>query len=90
MLNQYVFIRRFKVDDERTPGGVIKPEIAQQRSNEGEVVFSEEQDIPAGSIVLFTKYGGSEVDVNGEKLVLVHRKQVYYKRLPVETPIRVI
>lgn len=79
-LNDMFLVKRLDMDDEKTESGrLIKPEIARQRSQRGEVKWCSKNEVecPVGTIVIFTKYGGSEVEINSEKLVLVHRKQLY-------------
>lgn len=78
-LNNHFLVKRLDMNDERTAGGLIKPEIARQRSQRGEIRFAPigETECPIGTIVIFTKYGGSDVEINGEKLMLVQRLQLY-------------
>jgi co-chaperonin GroES (HSP10) len=79
-LNNHFLVKRLDMDDEKTESGrLIKPEIARQRSQRGEVRWAPkgETECPVGTIVIFTKYGGSDVEINGEKLSLVQRLQLY-------------
>jgi chaperonin GroES len=87
-LNDQFLIKRLDMDDEKTAGGLIKPEIARQRSQRGEVRWcnKNETECPIGTIVIFTKYGGSDIEINGEKLVIVHRKQLYAIEEDLEGP----
>jgi len=92
-LGENVLVRRIDVDDEKTPGGIVKPEIAKQKSNRGIIVavgegrFIGNQFVPfgdsllAGDEVRFTKYGGTEVPMDdGETLLLLHWKQIFLKK----------
>lgn len=86
-LGEHVLLRRLDVDDMVTAGGIVKPEIARQRSNRGEVVCVGEGrmiegafapfELTPGDKVRFSKYGGTEVDLDGEMLLLLHWKQIY-------------
>jgi chaperonin GroES len=82
-----VLIKRLEEDDEMTPGGVLKPDIARKRSQRGLVMLhgpgeymSNGVFVPVqvkhGQTVLFTKYGGSEVELDGQKYLLMHASMV--------------
>jgi len=72
----YVIVKRLDVDDEKTEGGIVKPEIARTRSQRGIVVAAAKDmllanqllplDIHPGDEVLFTKYGGSDIEIDGQ------------------------
>jgi co-chaperonin GroES (HSP10) len=79
-LNNHFLVKRLDVNDEMTKSGrLVKPEIARQRSQRGEVRYAPlaEAECPPGTVVIFTKYGGSDIEINGEMLVLVQRLQLY-------------
>jgi co-chaperonin GroES (HSP10) len=78
-LNNHFLVKRLDLDDAMTPGGLHKPEIARDRSQRGEIRWSPigETECPVGTTVIFTKYGGSDVTIHGEKLSLVQRLQLY-------------
>lgn len=82
-----VLIKRLEEDDEMTPGGVVKPEIARKRSQRGLVVLhgpgehmSNGVFVPVqvrhGQTVLFSKYAGDEVEIEGQKYLLMHHSHV--------------
>lgn len=82
-----VLIKRLDEDDEMTPGGVVKPEIARKRSQRGLVMLhgpgeymSNGVFVPVqvkhGQTVLFSKYAGDEVEIDGEKYLLMHHSHV--------------
>jgi len=89
----YVIVKRLDVDDEKTEGGIVKPEIARTRSQRGIVVAAAKDmllanqllplDIHPGDEVLFTKYGGSDIEIDGQKYVLVHHLQIYFAETPI-------
>jgi chaperonin GroES len=76
-LNEQVIVRRLQEDQEFAAPGVLKPEVARERSQRGLVVVSQEADIKVGDVVIFTKHGGTDLKLDGEELVLCHRKQIY-------------
>ena len=80
MLNNTVLLRRIDTDDSKTEAGIIKPEVAQVRSNRGEVLAAcaDETEIKVGDIVVFTRYGGTDVEVDGQELIIVSKKQLYW------------
>ena len=82
-LNEYVVVRREVIDDSKTEGGIYKPETSQQRSNKGTVVYTyANSEVHPGDVVVFTKYGGTEIELDGEQFVLVHRKQIFMRDIP--------
>ena len=81
MLNGTVLIKR--LDEKKlTDGGLEIPDVAQVRSNRGEVVavgFDDgNQEIVVGNVVVFTRYGGTDVEVDGQELIIVNKKQLYW------------
>ena len=85
-LHDRVIIRR--MEEERTsPGGIVIPDSATEKPVKGEVVavgngrFLENGevralDIKAGDKVLFGKYSGTEVKVEGEELLVMKEDDV--------------
>jgi len=80
-LHDRVVIRRLSAE-EKTKGGIIIPDTAQEKPMEGEVVAAgpgarneagviTPLDVKAGDRVLFGKWSGSEVKIDGEELVIM-------------------
>jgi chaperonin GroES len=81
-----VIVRR--LDEERTsPGGIVIPDSAAEKPMEGEVVsvgkgkISENGDVrpldvKAGDKVLFGKYSGTEVKIDGEELLVMREDDI--------------
>lgn len=79
-LQDRVLIRR--VDSEtKTPGGIFIPDMAQEKPSEGEVIavgpgIRDEHgklhplDVKPGDRVLFAKWSGNEIKLDGEELVI--------------------
>jgi chaperonin GroES len=74
-------------EEEKTKGGIIIPDSAKEKPLEGVVVAvgsgkalkngkSVPLDVKAGDKVLFGKYSGTEVKVEGEELVLLREEDV--------------
>jgi chaperonin GroES len=85
-LHDRVVIRRLEQED-RSAGGIIIPETAQEKPMQGEVVAvgpgnrSEDGkltplDVEAGDKILFGKYSGTEVKVDGEDLVIMRESDI--------------
>lgn len=73
--------------EERTPGGIILPETAKERPQEGEVLavgpgrMGEDNrripmEVKVGDIVLFAKYAGTEVKIKDEKYLILKESDV--------------
>ncbi len=80
-LHDRVLVRRVEAE-EKTAGGIIIPDTAQEKPQEGEVVAigpgarddNGKRVIPevkAGDFVLFGKWSGSEVKIDGEELLIM-------------------
>lgn len=74
--------------DEKTSGGIYLPDAAKKKPQEGEVVAvgegrllengtRNELTVKVGSKVLFSKYGGNEVTLDGEDLLILDEDQIY-------------
>jgi len=80
-LHDRVVVRRFE-NDEKTSGGLIIPDSAQEKPAEGEVVSVGDgardesgkrisMDVKAGDRILFGKWSGTEVKINGEDMLIM-------------------
>ena len=85
-LHDRVLVRRLE-SEEKTAGGIIIPDSAQEKPMEGEILAvgtghkSEEGkttplDVKAGDTVLFTKWAGTEVKVDGEELMIMKESDI--------------
>ena len=85
-LHDRVVVRRIESDD-RTAGGIIIPDTAQEKPQEGEIVSvgsgtrSEDGkvtplDVKAGDKILFGKWSGTEVKINGEDLIIMKESDI--------------
>jgi chaperonin GroES len=85
-LHDRVVVRRIEAD-EKTAGGIIIPDTAKEKPMEGEVVAvgpgaRNEQgqlvpmDLKAGDRILFGKWSGTEVKIDGEELLIMKESDV--------------
>ena len=85
-LHDRVVIRRIE-EDEKTAGGIIIPDTAKEKPSQGEVVAvgpgarNEKGEIVAldvkvGDAVLFGKWSGTEVKIDGEDLLIVKESDI--------------
>jgi chaperonin GroES len=85
-LHDRVVVRRLEAD-ERTKSGIILPDTAQEKPSEGEVVGvgpggRDEAgklipiDVKAGDRVLFGKWSGTEVKIDGEDLIIMKESDI--------------
>jgi len=85
-LHDRVVIRRL-TSDERSAGGIIIPDTAQEKPSEGEVVAVGAgirgddgklvaMDVKTGDRVLFGKWSGTEVKLDGEDLLIMKESDI--------------
>ncbi|CAN7160544.1 co-chaperone GroES [Rhizobium sp. LjRoot254] len=85
-LHDRVVVRRVE-SEEKTKGGIIIPDTAKEKPQEGEIVavgsgIRDDKgslvalDVKAGDRVLFGKWSGTEVKVNGEDLLIMKESDI--------------
>jgi chaperonin GroES len=85
-LHDRVVVRRVK-SEEKTAGGIIIPDTAQEKPQEGEIIAvgagaRDESgklvplDVKAGDRILFGKWSGTEVKIDGEDLLIMKESDV--------------
>ena len=85
-LHDRVLVKRVQ-SDEKTKGGLIIPDTAKEKPAEGEVVAVGEgarkdsgeliaPTVKAGDRVLFGKWSGTEVTLNGEELLIMKESDI--------------
>ncbi|WP_147092461.1 co-chaperone GroES [Swaminathania salitolerans] len=85
-LHDRVVVRRL-TGEEKTAGGIIIPDTAKEKPMEGEIVSvgpgaRNEQgqvvalDVKAGDRVLFGKWSGTEVKIDGEELLIMKESDI--------------
>lgn len=74
-------------EEEVTPSGIVLPETAKEKPQKGEVLAvgpgarNDEgervaMDVSVGDKVLFAKYGGTEIKVDGDKLLILRESDI--------------
>ena len=85
-LHDRVLVRRVK-SDEKTKGGLIIPDTAKEKPAEGEIVsvgLGARKDsgeliapsVKAGDKILFGKWSGTEVTLDGEELIIMKESDI--------------
>ena len=85
-LHDRVVVRRIESED-RTAGGIIIPDTAKEKPQEGEIIAvgpgaRDEAgklvplDVKAGDRILFGKWSGTEVKIDGEDLLIMKESDV--------------
>jgi chaperonin GroES len=70
-----------KVEEEtRTAGGIIIPDTAKEEPQQGKVIAVSEtddnEDIKVGDIVIYAKYGPTEIKLGNEEYLIVSRSDI--------------
>jgi chaperonin GroES len=77
--------------EEKTKSGIYLPDTAKEKPQEGEVIavgpgkMSEdgkriEMDIKVGDTVIYAKYGGTEIKVDDEELIILRESDILAKK----------
>ncbi len=85
-LHDRVVVRRID-EDEKSPGGIIIPDTAKEKPMQGEVVAVGpgardedgdriQPDVKSGDTVLFGKWSGTEVKIDGEELLIMKESDI--------------
>ena len=85
-LHDRILVRRIE-ESETTRGGIIIPDTAKDKPQEGEIIAvgkgkSNEEgkvfplEVKAGDRVLFGKYAGTEIKIDGEDFVIMREEEV--------------
>ena len=85
-LHDRILIRK-RVEEERSAGGIIIPDTAKEKPQEGEVIAIgngkrtdngtvHKLDVKVGDRILFGKYSGSEIKIEGEEHFILREDEV--------------
>lgn len=85
-LHDRVVLRRLD-QDEKTAGGIIIPDTAKEKPMEGEIIavgsgLRDENgnvtplDVKEGDIVIFSKWSGTEITIDGEELLVMKESDI--------------
>ena len=85
LLQDRVIVKRLK-EEEKTKGGIIIPDSAKEKPVEGEVLAVgngkvvdgklQTPDVKAGDRILFGKYSGTEVKIDGEEHLILREDDI--------------
>jgi len=85
-LHDRILVRRIEAE-EKTAGGIIIPDTAREKPMEGEVIATgpgardeagkvQPLDVKVGDRILFGKWSGTEIRLNGEDLLIMKESDV--------------
>lgn len=86
-LHDRVLVKRIDSGEEEVRGGIVIPDTAKEKPQEGEVVAVGEgkvldsghkvgMSVKAGDRILFGKYSGTEVKLDGEEYLIMREEEV--------------
>ncbi|HTK38854.1 MAG TPA: co-chaperone GroES [Pyrinomonadaceae bacterium] len=86
-LHDRVILRRIEDATDKTAGGLFIPDTAKEKPQEGEVIAAgagkykedgtrQALDVKAGDRVLFGKYSGSEIKLDGEEYLIMREDEI--------------
>ena len=86
-LHDRVVVKRIEKSDETTAGGLIIPDSAKEKPQEGEVVAVGKgktaddgklitPDVKAGDRILFGKYSGSDIKIDGVEYLIMREDEI--------------
>ena len=89
-LGDRILIRRTEEDEQTTSGGIIIPDTAKEKPQEGEVIAvgtgrlldnggRQPMDVAVGDKILFGKYSGTEVTYANEELLILREDDILAK-----------
>ncbi len=86
-LHDRVILKRIEDNVNQTAGGLFIPDSAKEKPQEGEVIAAgdgkykedgtrQSLDVKAGDRVLFGKYSGSEIKLDGEEFIIMREDEI--------------
>ncbi len=85
-LHDRVIVKRIE-EEEKTPGGIIIPDTAKEKPQQGEVIAAGKGkiledgsvrplDVKVGDRVIFSKYAGTEIKIDGEEYLIMREDDI--------------
>ena len=85
-LNDRILVKRLE-EEEKTAGGIIIPDSAKEKPAEGEIIAvgpgklndkgeRTAMDVKPGDRVLFSKYGGTDVKIDGQDYLIMREDDI--------------
>ena len=86
-LNDRLIVKRLE-EEEKTRGGIIIPDTVKEKPMEGEVIAAGNgrvkkdgtkipMEVKKGDRILFAKYAGTEVKINGEEYLMMKEDDIF-------------
>jgi chaperonin GroES len=86
-LQDRVIVKRLEQEDEKTKGGLIIPDTAKEKPQQGKIVAVGKGkvnddgkinplDVKVGDKILFGKYAGSEIKIEGEEHLIMREEDI--------------
>jgi len=86
-LHDRIVVRRIEEDTEKTAGGLFIPDSAKEKPQQGEVVAVGKgkrgddgkliaPDVQAGDRILFGKYSGSDIKIDGDEFLIMREDEI--------------
>ena len=86
-LQDRVLVKRIEEDLEKTKGGIIIPDTAKEKPQQGKVIAAGKGkvnddgkvtplDVKVGDTILFGKYSGSEIKIDGEEHLIMREEDI--------------
>ena len=86
LLDDRVLVKRLEAD-EKTAGGIVLPDTAKEKPQRGEVIATgpgklldsgerAKPEVSVGDIVLFGRYAGTDVSINGEEHMILRESDI--------------
>ncbi|MHB0912797.1 MAG: co-chaperone GroES [Armatimonadota bacterium] len=80
-----------RAEEEKTSGGIILPDTAKEKPHEGTVIAvgpgrvldngeRKSMTVKEGDVVVYSKYGGTEITVDGEEFMILDEDSIYAVR----------
>ena len=85
-LHDRVIVKRIE-EEEKTAGGIIIPDTAKEKPQQGEVIAAgngriledgsvRPLDVKTGDRVIFSKYAGTEIKIDGEEYLIMREEDI--------------
>ncbi len=86
-LQDRVIVKRLDDEDEKTKGGIIIPDTAKEKPQRGKIIAVGKGkqnddgkvvplDVKKGDVILFGKYAGSEIKIDGEEHLIMREDDI--------------
>jgi chaperonin GroES len=81
-----VFVQRLGEHEEKTAGGIVIPEMAREKPTRGRILATgpgriengtlQPMTVKLGDLVLFGKYSGSEIEIDGQRGIIMREDEI--------------